>query len=152
MLPSAFNYEVIDEAAKNLTELDLDNNWTTFYMQVICTFVFVGFILHVTGKHTVGPDLGVYGVPAICFVLWALCSVDWFTGASFNPALAIGLTYYMNWKYPYNPSGIMTHYLPYYVCGAACGGILAGIFYLIHENLFKVDSDEDEEEHKNAAV
>ena len=73
-------------------EIDMSENLTTFYMEVICTFVFVFFILHVTGRHTMGPDFGVWGVPAICIVLWALCSVDNFTGASFNPALAIGNT------------------------------------------------------------
>jgi len=66
-------------------------------MEVICTFIFVLFILHATGKHTVGPDMGVWGVPAICLVLWGLCSVDYFTGASFNPALALGITFFQAW-------------------------------------------------------
>ena len=84
--------EVKGQLADGASEIDLSENLTTLYMQVICTFIFVFFILHVTGRHTVGPDLGVWGVPAICIVLWALCSVDNFTGASFNPALAIGNT------------------------------------------------------------
>ena len=63
--------------------------WTAGYMEVIVTFIFVFFILHVTGKHTQGPDLGVYGIPAICLVLWSLTKVDAFSHASLNPALAI---------------------------------------------------------------
>ena len=106
-------------------------------MEIICTFVFVLFILHATGKQTVGPDMGVWGVPAICLVLWALCQVDAFTGASFNPALAIGSTLFQTWCYDVNPQGVMTHYLPMYVFGAALGGILAGVFYNFHERLFK---------------
>jgi len=70
--------------------VELSLSWATMYMQVICTFIFVFFILHVTGKHTKPEDLGVWGLPAICLVLWALISVDYFTGASFNPAIAIG--------------------------------------------------------------
>jgi len=106
-------------------------------MELICTFIFVFFILHVTGKHTKGPDLGIWGVPAICLVLWALINVDNFTGASFNPALAIG-TYVMGliW-YPYNPQGVVTHYMWQYILGAALGGIFAGIFYHMHAKICK---------------
>lgn len=128
-------------------DITLSNNWTTFYMEVICTFVFVLFILHVTGKHTVGPDLGVYGVPAICLVLWALCSVCNFTGASFNPALAFAQTVYQAWFWPSdnNPQNVLTHYAAMYIGGAAVGGILAGVFYNFHELLFH-DPDADEED------
>ena len=80
-----------------------EQNWSTFAMEIMCTFVFVLLILHVTGKKTMGPDLGVYGVPAICLNLWALCNVCWFTAPSFNPALAVGQTVFMYWNYPVNP-------------------------------------------------
>jgi len=99
LLPSP----VADKAKIQANDVTLTNEWTTFYMEVICTFVFVLFILHVTGKHTIGPDLGVWGVPAICLVLWALCNVDSFTGASFNPALAIGSTFFQSWLFSVNP-------------------------------------------------
>lgn len=105
-IPVAGEYDVLNTSVPfllpstviaNLTdptkEVTLDENETTFYMEVICTFVFVLFILHATGKHTVGPDMGVWGVPGICLVLWALTNVDSFTGASFNPALALGATF-----------------------------------------------------------
>lgn len=117
-------------------DIVFDDTYTTLYMEVICTFVFVLFILHVTGKHTEGPDMGVWGVPAICLVLWALTNVDSFTGASFNPALAIGSTFAQSWWFASNPQGILSHYLPMYAGGAALGGILAGVFYNFHEKLF----------------
>ena len=91
-MPSTITKEDI-----NSGEVELGQSFTTFYMEVICTFIFVFFILHVTGKRTVGPDLGSFGVLGICLVLWALCSVDYFTGASFNPALACGLTVFQYW-------------------------------------------------------
>ncbi len=109
---------------------------TTMYMQVICTFVFVAYILHVTGRKTSHGPSSVWILPGICIVLWALCSVDYFTNASFNPALAIAQTVFQYWWYPTNPQNVMTHYLLYYVGGAAIGGILAGIFYNFHETLF----------------
>jgi len=118
-------------------QVTLGQNFSTFYMEVICTFVFVLFILFVTGKHTMVPDLGVMGVPAICLVLWALCQVDSFTGASFNPALAIGSTFFQTWCFSVNPQGVMTHYLLEYLAGASLGGILAGCFYNCYERLFK---------------
>lgn len=46
--------------------------------------------------------------------------------------------------------GVMTHYLPMYMGGAALGGILAGVFYNYHSTLFH--EEEDEDEHRNATV
>lgn len=48
----------------------------------------------------------------------------------------------MVWQFPYNPSGILTHYLPMYVGGACLGGILAGVFYNQHVKLFEKEEDE----------
>ena len=124
-----------------------EEGYSTFYMEVICTFIFVLFILHATGKHTVGPDMGVWGVPAICIVLWALCFVDKFTGASFNPALAIGSTFFQSWHFSVNPNSVMTHYLPMYVGGAALGGLIAGIYYNFHEKLFIKEEHHDHLRH-----
>ena len=67
LLPSTITRESIDNNTFVLNE-----SFVTVYMSVICTFIFVFFILHVTGKHTGAPDLGVWGVPAICLVLWGL--------------------------------------------------------------------------------
>ena len=103
--------------------------WTTGYMEVIVTFIFVLFILHVTGKRTQGPDLGVWGVPAICLVLWSLTKVDSFTGASLNPALAIASTVFQLLCFSANPQGVLTYYMWMYIGGSALGGFLAGCFY-----------------------
>ena len=138
LMPTSITREMIDSGNVELVE-----NFTTFYMEVVCTFIFVLLILHVTGKHTGGDDLGAWKVPAICLNLWALCSVDYFTGASFNPALAVGLTTFQRWWYPNDPAGVMTHYMWIYIAGALCGGILAGIYYWWHETLFEKDDEEE---------
>ena len=142
LLPSDLTKEQIDSG-----DVTLDQNWSNFFMETVCTFVFVLFILHVTGKRTQVPDLGVWGLPAICLVLWALCNVDYFTGASFNPALAVGSTAFQFYLYPNNPDGVLTHYIWSYTMGAVCGGILAGGFYNAHAELFPdphVDREDSE--------
>ena len=113
-------------------------------MEVICTFIFVLFILHVTGKHTgnSAPESSVFILPSICIVLWGLCNVDYFTSASFNPALAIGSTVFQYWWYPNNPMDVMMHYMWYYIGGAALGGISAGMFYHLYSPLF-IDHDRE---------
>lgn len=54
------------------TSPKLESVWETIFMEIWGTFVFVLFILFVTGKKTSVPDLGTWGVPAICLNLWAL--------------------------------------------------------------------------------
>lgn len=73
-----------------LAPIEKNEVWEVTYMNMLGTFVFVLFILYVTGKKTAVPDLGTWGLPGICLNLWALCKVDWYSVASFNPALAIG--------------------------------------------------------------
>ena len=142
LLPSAITYKVIDSG-----NVDLIENFTTFYMEVVCTFIFVAFILHVTGSKTGGLDLGAWKVPAICLNLWALCSVDYYTAASFNPALAIGSTVFQYWLYPNNPNNVLTHYMMLYIAGAALGGICAGLWSHLHYTLFPEPEKEIEEHH-----
>lgn len=100
LLPSQLTKEKIDSG-----DINLYWNFTTWYMEVVCTFIFVLVILHLTGKRTTNgiPNSSVWILPCICIVLWALCSVDAYTGASFNPALAIGNTVFQYWWYPNNP-------------------------------------------------
>lgn len=137
MLPSSITKEAIDNDTFTMGE-----NWATYYMEVICTAVFVGYIIHVTGKRTMGPDLGIWGLPTICLVLWALCSVDHFTGASFNPALALGLTVFQYTFYPTNPQNVMWHYLPHYIFGALTGGLVAGLIYNQHKKMWEEKDDQ----------
>jgi len=105
-------------------------------MEILGTFMFVLFILFVTGKKTQVPDLVVWGIPGICLNLWALCNVVNYTAPSFNPALAVGQSIfaYMWWRDPINGDYLENRneamtYLPYYFIGAAAGGIMAGLFY-----------------------
>lgn len=129
-MPSTITRDAIDAAAAGGPPLDLSQEyWSTGYMEMVVTFIFVLYILHVTGKHTQGPDLGVWGVPSICLVLWALCNVDSFTFASLNPALAIAQFVMQVTWYPVNPQGVLTHYMWQYLIGASLGGVLAGMFY-----------------------
>jgi len=111
-MPSSITPDMIKEANDGGAPLDLSvEYWSTGYMEMMVTFIFVLYILQVTGKHTGAPDLGVWGVPSICLVLWAMCQVDAFTYASLNPALAIGSFVMQVTFYPYNPQGVLTHYM-----------------------------------------
>ena len=141
LLPSP----VAAQVASGGGDVDKDEIFTTMYMQIVCTFLFVVLILFLTGKKTMAPDLGQWGLPAIILNLWALCQVDTFTAPSFNPALAIGQTTFQCWWYPTNPDGVLLFYLPWYIIGAWLGGILAGVFYLILSSCFP----DKEEEEKN---
>lgn len=105
---------------------------------MVCTFVFVLFILYVTGKRTQATDLGSFGPFAICLNLWALSNVDSFTGASLNPALCIAQTIFQCWWLPTNPEGVLAYYMPFYIIGALAGGILAALFYIVYEKAFPV--------------
>ena len=101
-------------------------------MEAWGTFIFILFILFVTGKNTKPQDLRSWGVAAICLLLWALIQVDSYTSASFNPAMALGQTVFQTWWWPTDASGALMFYLPFYVLGAFVGGSLAACFYLIY--------------------
>ena len=101
-------------------------------MEIVCTFIFVLFILFVTGKRTQVADLGSFGIPAICLTLWALTHVDYYTAASMNPAIALAQSIYQSVWFATNTKA-MLFYLPWYMLGAFGGGVLAGLFYLVFE-------------------
>ena len=117
-------------------DIDKDEIIATIWMEVVTSFIFAILILIITGKRTIASDLGTFGVPAICLNLYALSNVGWFTGPSFNPALAISQTIFQYWWYPTNPSNVMWYYLPYYLIGQTIGSVGAGFFYLIYEPAF----------------
>ena len=137
MVPDTITRDQIKTAADGGEPLVFKQEWSTFFMEMICTFIFVLFILHVTGKKTSGPDLGFWKVPGICLVLWALINVGSFTGASLNPALTTATFIMSTIWYPYNPQGVVTHYMWEYLVGAWLGGFLAGVFYHLRENMFE---------------
>ena len=143
MVPDTMTREEIKVAYDGGAPLVFEQNWSTAYMEIMCTFIFVLFILHVTGKRTGGDDdIGFWKVPSICLVLWALINVDHFGNASFNPALGTA-TFIMSaiW-YPYNVQGVVTHYMWQYLVGSALGGFLAGVFYHLHSKMFDMIDEE----------
>lgn len=78
-------------------DFEMNEIWETTYMEIMGAFVFVLFILFVTGKKTQVPDLGTWGIPGICLNLWAITCVDFYTGASINPALAFATSVFQYW-------------------------------------------------------
>ena len=47
--------------------------------------------------------------------------------------------------YPFNPQGVVTHYMWEYLVGASLGGFLAGVFYHLHEKMFDIMEEERRE-------
>ena len=146
LLPTKFTADM-DAFRDKPTELEKNEIWEVTYMEILPAFVFVLFILFVTGKKTQVPDLGTFGIFGICLNLWAICNVDWYTACSVNPALAIGGSIFQYWHWSYQNRDLLLFYLPWYVIGASIGGICAGIFYHWLASNFP-DKDEDEKVHQ----
>ena len=135
---------MLDAFRCGLTDIEKNEVWETTYMNIMGAFVFVLFILFVTGKKTAVPDLTKWGLPGICLNLWALCKVTWYSPGSMNPALAVGCSIFQYWQWEGENKDLMLFYMPWYMIGSAVGGILAGLFYiLILEPQFP---DQEEEE------
>ena len=147
LLPSKFT---VDMAGFKDGSADIEKNeiWEVTYMEILPAFVFVLFILFVTGKKTGVPDMGTFGPFGICLNLWAICNVDWYTACSVNPALAIGGSIFQYWHWSYQNRDLMLFYLPWYVIGASLGGICAGIFYHWLSSNFP-DKNEHEKVHQS---
>ena len=67
-------------------------DFQTLWSQMLCTFIFVSVILMLKGKAAPSKDLIHVGL-TVALVLWALITLDFHTGACFNPAVAIGQTF-----------------------------------------------------------
>ena len=145
LLPTKFDIAKL----KAGDEMEKNEIWEVTYMEILPAFVFVLFILFVTGKKTQVPDLGTFGIFGICLNLWALCNVDWYTACSVNPALAIGGSIFQYWHWSYGNRELLLFYLPWYVIGACLGGIFAGLFYHWLASNFP-DKDEHEKVHQAA--
>ena len=65
----------------------------------------------------------------VALTLWGLITLDYYTGACFNPAVALGNTLLQVMALD-NENRYLTHYLYAYTLGPALGGLLAGIFNL----------------------
>jgi len=84
------------------------------------------------GQYTGLTKDGIHVGLAEALVLWALITLDYHTGACFNPAVAIGQTFFQmqNLK---NINSWLSHYLYAYILGPAIGGVCAGFFFLLRE-------------------
>lgn len=81
------------------------------------------------GPRTGPTKDGIHVALTVGFVLWGLITIDYHTGACYNPAIALGNTV-LQVKELENTNNYLTHYLYAYTCGPALGGFLAGLFYL----------------------
>ena len=61
-----------------------------FWSQTLCTFIFVSVILILKGRRTGPTRDGIHVALTVALVLWALITLDFHTGACFNPAIALG--------------------------------------------------------------
>ena len=69
-------------------------DFQTFFSQALCTFIFVLVILMLKGKKTGHTKDAILLAFSVAVTLWALIKLDYHTGACFNPAVAIGQTYF----------------------------------------------------------
>jgi len=69
-------------------------DFQAFWSQALCTFIFVSVILILKG-HRTGPTRdGIHVALTVALVLWGLITLDYHTGACFNPAVALGQTFF----------------------------------------------------------
>ena len=90
------------------------------------TMIFVGVILTLKGKKSGPTKDGVHVALTVALVLWGLITLDYYTGACFNPAVALGNTLLQTMALE-NTNRYLTHYLYAYTLGPAGGGALAGL-------------------------
>ena len=91
--------------------------------------------------HRTGPTKdGIHVALKVALVLWGLITLDYHTGACFNPAVALGQTFFQVNQLD-NTNQWLSHYFYAYTGGPALGGILSGLFFLIHEQCHKEPED-----------
>jgi len=111
-----------------------NEDFQVVYSQILCTFVFVAVILMLKGDKTSPTNDGIHKAGTVAATLWALITLDYHSGACFNPAVALGQTFFQL-QHLANNNGYLSHYLYAYTAGPAIGGFLAGIFYLFLQSL-----------------
>ena len=71
-----------------------NEDFQAFWSQALCTFIFVSVILILKG-HRTGPTRdGIHVALTVALVLWGLITLNYHTGACFNPAVALGQTFF----------------------------------------------------------
>ena len=108
------------------------------FTQIMCTFIFVLVILMIKGmynsKSSPSGD-GALLALAVVTVLGALIHVGHHAGASYNPAVTLGLTIFQTQTLE-NEDGYLSHYFYAYFAGPFIGGLLAGLFANWHTPVF----------------
>ena len=101
------------------------------------------------GQKTGPTRDGIHVALTVALVLWGLITLDYHTGACFNPAVAIGQTF-LQVNQLDNTNNWLSHYFYAYTGGPALGGILSGLFFLMHEQCHK-DTEEHHHHHEHAS-
>ena len=71
------------------------------------------------------------------FTILGLTQTAGYSGACFNPAVAIAQIFYQ-WTQADNSDGELTRYFWMYTIGPMTGGVLAGIIHRFHLKAFKI--------------
>lgn len=79
---------------------------------------------------------GVHVAIAIALTLWGLITINYHTGACYNPAVALGNTFFQM-QHLDNTNSYLSHYFYAYTAGPAIGGLAAGLFYLFFSKCHK---------------
>lgn len=116
----------------------------------MCTFIFAVVILMVKGKNTGASRDGVFVALCISLTLYALILISYHAGACFNPAVAVGSTTLQLWQLD-NTNGYLSHYFYAYTLGPLAGGLLAGIFFRVHEQCHEELLDDQSSEHSTCS-
>lgn len=103
-----------------------------FWSQAICTMIFVSVILILKGERTAPTKDLIHVGLTVALTLWGLITLDYHTGACFNPAVAISQTFFQM-QHLENTNSWLSHYLYGYTMGPLVGGGVAGLFFLMHE-------------------
>ena len=97
----------------------------------------------VKGKHTAPTGDGMLGASTVVLTLAGLIQTAMRLGPVFNPAVAVAFYTLDAWQ---GSDKIYTHYTYAYILGPALGGIIAGLFYTMHEKAFDGKKADDEGE------
>ena len=116
----------------------------TIWSQFICTFIFVSVILVLKGSKSRAPtdDLVLVAL-AVALTLWALITLNYHTGACFNPAVACGQTFFQIMHL--DGGDWLSHYYYAYTLGPILGGIAAGASYILLAGY--IPKEEEQNEH-----
>ena len=80
---------------------------------------------------------GFLALIGVVFTILGLTQTAGYSGACFNPAVAIAQVTYQ-WTQAVNTDNELTRYLWMYIMGPMTGGVLAGILHRFHLRAFKI--------------